>query len=159
MLKGSVIVDDFVSTLQTVPALVTAMNNDPSRIVGFHFIPGKSKGLQEAIQQMLSPSILVNYEAIAGGNFSGYQIWKHHLDVYIRGANQAGQATPVNAEDIPYLMMNQPVNGGTLNIRFVSIMPGQLDIMDTPSFNHMVDDAGSDYWVGRCVFGEIGDQS
>jgi hypothetical protein len=158
MIKGSLIVDTLAATLQTIPALVTAMNNDPTRIVGYHFIPGLSRSLTEAVQQMLTPSILINYEAIMGGNFNGYMIWKHHVDIYYRGGNQAGQMIPTNAEDIAYLMMNQPVNAGTLNVRQIEILPGQLDLMDTPSFAHMVDDAGTDYWCGRCVFGEIGDQ-
>lgn len=138
---------------------MTAVSNN---ISAYHWIPGISRNLTQALNEMMPPSILVYHSGLMGGNFDGMTLWKHHIEIYIRGANQApAQALgqPITAtEDIPYLMFNQPVNGGTLHIRDTSIMPGQLLLMDMPSFMHMSDLEGQDFFVAKCVIPEIGDQ-
>ena len=161
MLKSSLIVDTVVCTLQTIQPLVTAMNGDPTRIKAFHFMPGMDKSLAEAINTMLQPSILVTSTGTMGGNFDGQTIFKHPVDVYFRAPNTANMVPAIAYEDVWWLMVNQPVNGSDvpyLNIRNVQILPGQLDLMDTPSVQHMTDEQGQDYFCGRFIFPEIGDQ-
>jgi hypothetical protein len=162
MLKASLIVDTVVSTLQTIQPLVTAMNGDPTRIQAFHFMPGLEKSLAEAINTMLQPSILVTWAGTMGGNWDGQTIFKHHVDVYFRTPNTANMVPALAYEDCYWLMVNQPVNGSDvpyLNIRNIQILPGQLDLMDTPSVQHMTDEQGQDYFCGKFIFPEIGDQS
>src|ERR1700722_10315066 len=104
MLKPSVIVDTVVSVLQTIPGLVSAMS-DPSRIKAFHFMQGLETPALKAINAMLQPSILVMWAGTSGGNFSGYQIFKHHIDVYLRAPNTVAISTAIAYEDLWYLMM------------------------------------------------------
>jgi hypothetical protein len=158
MLKPSRIVDAVVTALKTIPDLVTILVNDDTRIVGYHFVPGLNQSLNEALNTMLQPSLLVAYKGVIGGNFNGYVIFKHEIEIYYRGANQRGFGQPVKSEDIWYVIVNAPINSGTLNIRQVQIMPGQLEIMETPSMTHMQDMELQDYFVGNCIFPEIDDQ-
>lgn len=158
MLKPSLVVDTVVSTLQTIPELVTAMAGDSTRIYAFHFRYGLEKSLTEALNQMIPPSTLVVWSGTIGGNFSGYQIWKHHIDIYFRAPNTVNISPAIAYEDIWWLMMNKPVNSGSLNIRQIEILPSQLDLMETPSVEHHIDEEGQDFFCGKCVFGEIGDQ-
>jgi hypothetical protein len=163
MLKSSLIADTVVTTLQSIPELVTSMVGDPARIKAYHFLAGMNKTLLQAINQMLQPSILVVCLPPIGGNFNGQTLFKHHVDVYVRMPNVATFADPISLafEDIWWLICNTPVNGSDvprLNIRYQNILPGQLDLMDTPSASMMTDEEGQDYLCGRFIFPEIGDQ-
>lgn len=157
MLKPSTIVDAVVTSLKTIPDLVTVIT-DSTRIYAFHFMYGKEASLAQAINRMLQPSVMVVWSGTMGGNFSGYQIWKHHIDIYFRTPNTANMDPAIAYEDVFWLMMNSAVNSGSLNIRQIELLPGQLDLMETPSAHHMIDEEGQDMFVAKCVFGEIGDQ-
>lgn len=155
MLRGSALVNAVVSTLQTIPALVRVM---PNGINAYSFMNGVALSVLDAIQQMEPGSLLVSYEGVQGGNFDMMTLWKHHLDITYRAANQAGVPNPIGTEDIGYLIFNQPVNATSLNIRQVAVLPGQVVLMDTPSLQHRIDDAQTDYFQAHVVIPEIGDQ-
>lgn len=155
MLKGSALVNAVVSTLRTIPALVTAM---PNGINPYSFVYGVSKSILDAIQEMLPGSLLVSYEGVQGGNFDMMTLWKHHLDITYRASNQANATNPIGTEDIGYLIFNQAVNSTSLNIRQVAVLPGQVVLMDTPSISHRIDDTQQDYFQAHVVIPEIGDQ-
>jgi hypothetical protein len=155
MLRGSVVVNAIVATLQTIPALVAVM---PNGISGYSFLFGISKTLGDAIEEMLPGSLLVSYEGIQGGNFDMMTLWKHHLDITYRASNQAGLQNPIGTEDIGYLIFNQPVNNTNLNIRQVQILQSQLVLMDTPSLQHRMDISQQDYFQAHVVLPEFGDQ-
>jgi len=84
--------------------------------------------------------MLVAWERHNGGNFDGSQIWKHRLGhIYYRMGNAAGVANPVGYEDLWALTCNSPPGGHGPNIRNIELYSG-LDIMDTPSIAHALDE-------------------
>ena len=162
MLNPAQITDATVSVLQSIPELAAAMTvaagsgNATCRINAFHYRLGAEHRLAEAVYKMPAPSILVAWEGTQGGNFNGYQIWKHRIAVYLRMGNMAGSSTPVGYEDLWWTICNRPPEGASTNIRCISILP-ELDIMDTPSIVHLLDEDQIDIFRGEFVIPEIGD--
>jgi hypothetical protein len=105
---------------------------------------------------MPAPSVLVTWEGTLGGNFNGYAIWKHRIAVYLRMGNMAGSNDPVGYEDLWWTICNRPPSGASANIRYINILP-ELDIMDTPSIAHLLDEDQLDIFRGEFVLPEIGD--
>lgn len=164
MLDPSLVTNAVVTALQSIPALVTAMGGSAGQIYAHHFYYGAEDRLSKALFEITPPSILVAWVGTQGGNFDGMTIWKHRVNLYIRAANVAGSGSPVGYEHLWCLICNGgPVHawdgsgGSSSNIRTVQIFNG-LDIMDTPSIGHQVDEEQMDYFVGTFVFPEIGDQ-
>jgi len=157
MLNPSTITDAIVAALQTVPEVVAAMGNDASNIKAYHYLYGPDHRLAEAIYKMSAPSIMVVWDGTDGGNFNGYQIWKHRFNVYMRIGNQTGTETPAGYETLWYHVCNGSVSGGQ-NIRYTELIPGKTDIMDTPTITHMLDGEQMDYFCGVFNIPEIGDQ-
>lgn len=159
MLNPKLLTNAIVSSLQGITALVAAMNGDASRIQAHHYLYGAEFRIEEALYKLTPPTILVVWEGTQGGNFSGYQIWKHRFCCYIRAANVAGQSNPTTYEDLWWLICNSPVSTvspGTINLRYINIYSG-VDIMETPSIVHLKDEDRMDYFAGHFVLPEIGD--
>jgi hypothetical protein len=162
MLNASVLVDAIVSALQGIPALAAAMTvvdgsgAQTCRITGFHYRLGAEHRRAEAIYKMPAPSMMVAWEGTAGGNFDGQTMWKHKFAVYFRMGNAAGLADPTGYEDLWWILCNQPPTGSPQNIRYMQLYPG-LDIMDTPSVAHALDEDLQDRFVGSLVLPELGD--
>ncbi len=162
MLNPSPIVDAIVSTLQAIPALAAAMTVTENgaqvcRINAFHYRLGAEFRLAEAIYKMPVPSMLVAWEGTQGGNFNGQTIWKHRFNVYFRMGNAAGLSDPVGYEDLWWTVCNGQPASSPVNIRYMELYPG-LDIMDTPSVAHALDEDLMDRFVGTLVLPELGDQ-
>ena len=162
MLNARPIVDALAATMQLIPDLAAAMTvvdssgNPSCRISAFHYLFGQEHRLAEAIYKMPAPSMFVAWDGTLGGNFDGQTIWKHRFNVYFRMGNAAGLAQPVGYEDLWSILCNQPPAGSQVNIRYMQIYPG-LDIMDTPSMVHAVDEDLQDRFVCTLVIPEIGD--
>ena len=162
MLNASPITDAIVSALQAIPDLAAAMtvveSNQPvCRIYAHHYRLGAEYRLAERIYKMPAPSMLVAWDGDLGGNFDGQTIWKHRFNVYFRMGNAVGLGEPVGYEDLWSIVCNQPPVGSEVNIRYMQLYPG-LDIMDTPSVAHALDEDLQDRFVGTLVIPEIGDQ-
>ena len=153
MLNAAPITDAIASVLLSIPELHTAMGG---RISAFHFRLGQEHRLAEAIYKMPAPSMLVAWEGTKGGNFDGQTIWKHRWGIYYRMGNAAGVAVPVGYENLWALTCNSPPGGDGPNIRNMELYPG-LDIMDTPSIDHALDEDLVDRFKGVFTFPEIGD--
>lgn len=162
MLNPKLITDAVAATLQNIPALAAAMTvtdsggNASVRISAFHYRLGAEHRLAEAIYKMPAPSILVAWEGTQGGNFSGYAIWKHRIAVYLRMGNMAGNNDPVGYEDLWWTVCNVAPSNASQNIRYINILP-ELDIMDTPSISHLLDEDQIDIFRGEFVIPEVGD--
>jgi len=158
MLNPQPLVDAVVTALQTIAPLVAAMNGSQGNIYAHHYVFGSDQSLARAIYQMTAPSILVAWVGAKGGNFDGATIVKDYVAIYIRMANQAGEVAPVAYEELWWLIVNSPINGGTLNIRYVHLVPGKWEIPDNPSIEHLVDEEGMDRFCAHFAFPQIGDQ-
>lgn len=162
MLNPSQVTDAVTAALVAIPELAAAMtvtdgNGNPiCRITAFHYRLGAEHRLAEAIYKMAAGSILVVWEGTLGGNFNGYQIFKHRIAVYFRMGNMAGSNDPVGYEDLWWTVCNRPPEGSSVNIRYMNILP-ELDIMDTPSVAHLLDEDQIDIFRGEFVLPEIGD--
>jgi hypothetical protein len=162
MLNPALVTDAVTALLASIPELAAAMavtdssGNVNVRISAFHYRLGAEHRLAEAIYKMPAPSILVAWDGTQGGNFNGYQIWKHRIAVHIRMGNMAGNLEPVGYEDLWWMICNRPPDGASQNIRYINILP-ELDIMDTPSVAHALDEDLVDRFVGTFVIPELGD--
>ena len=162
MLNPGLVTDAIVDVLQSIPDLAAAMTvTDASgaptcRISAFHYRLGAEHRLAEAIYKMPSPSMLVAWDGTQGCNFNGQSIWKHRFNVYFRMGNAAGLTDPVGYEDLWWIVCNKPPTGSQVNIRYMQLFPG-LDIMDTPTVVHALDEDMVDRFVGAFVIPEIGD--
>jgi hypothetical protein len=154
VLNPSPITDAIVGALRSIPELVAAMGG---RISAFHYRLGAEHRLAEAVYQMPAPSMLVAWEGTNGGNFDGQTIWKHRWGIYYRMGNAAGVSEPVGYEDLWWITCNRPPGGSGPNIRNLQLYPG-LDIMDTPSIAHELDEDLIDRFKGLLIISEIGDQ-
>jgi hypothetical protein len=160
MLNAGPIADAIVTTLKTITNLAAAMTvtvdgGPVVRITAFHYLLGQEHRLAEAIYGMPAPSMLVAWEGTKGGSFNGYQIWKHRFGIYYRMGNAAGLATPVGYEDLWKITCDGATAAGP-NIRNISVAAG-LDIMDTPSIDHALDEDLIDRFKGVFTIPEIGD--
>ena len=161
MLNPALVTDAVVGVLAGIPELATALTvtaggNATVRISAFHYRLGAEHPLAETIYKMPAPSVLVAWEGTLGGNFNGYAIWKHRIGVYLRMGNMAGNKDPVGYEDLWWIMVNRPPTGQSQNIRYLNILP-DLDIMDTPSIAHLLDEDQIDIFRGEFVIPEVGD--
>jgi hypothetical protein len=162
MLNPAPVTDAIVAALQSIPELAAAMTvldaqqNPVCRIGAFHYLLGQEHRLAEAVYKMPAPSMLVAWEGTKGGNFDGQTIWKHRWGIYYRMGNAAGVAVPVGYEDLWAITCNCPPGGTGPNIRNIQLCPG-LDIMDTPSIDHALDEDLIDRFKGAFIFPELGD--
>lgn len=161
MLDIKAATDAITAALAAIPELAAAMTVQVSgspvvRINAYHFRQGLEVPLIEAVYQMPSPSMLVAWKGTKGGNFNGYTVWKHTWSVYYRMGNAAGQSSPIGYEDLWRLTVNGTPAGSAVNIRYMQLYPG-LDIMDTPSIAHAIDEQQIDFFEGTFVIPEIGD--
>ena len=162
MLNAAPITDAIVAALRSIPDLAAAMTvleaggNPLCRIGAFHYRLGQDNRLAEAIYKMPAPSMLVAWEGSKGGNFDGQTIWKHRWGIYYRMGNAAGVAAPVGYEDLWAITCNGPTGGHGPNIRGIELY-SCLDIMDTPSIDHAVDEDLIDRFKGVFTIPEIGD--
>lgn len=164
MLNPETVTSTVVDAIRSIPQVVALLDGDAGRIFGHYYHYGRELRLAEAVGKLVPPAILVVWKGTQGGNFDGMTIFKHRLEIYIRTANMASVTFPTLPTGPGYLwwlICNKPVNGLTSpprNIREVQLIPGQLEIMDTPSISHLQDEDLMDYFCGSLVFPEIGDQ-
>ncbi len=162
MLNPAPITDAIVNVLQSIPDLAAAMtvldsNGAPNcRISPFHYRLGVEHRLAEAIFKMPAPSLLLAWDGTQGGNFDGQTMWKHRFSLYFRMGNAVGLTEPMGYEELWWTVCNQPPTGSAACVRYMSLFPG-LDIMDTPSVAHALDEDLQDRFVGTFVIPEIGD--
>lgn len=161
MFFAGTIVDAVTNTLAAIPFVASAMtvavpSGTQVRISGFHYEEGATEPLQKAVYEMPAPSILVAWMGTKGGPFAGNTCWKHRIAVHIRMGNAAGQMAPVDYEKLWYHICQDIPTGQTTNIRYMQFDP-YLDIMDTPTIEHMTDEEGIDRFMCTFVIPEIGD--
>lgn len=161
MLNPAPATDAIAAALASIPALAAAMTvqtpgGPVCRINAFHYRMGEEETLVKALYEMPAPSMLIAWEGTKGGNFNGYQIWKHRWGVYIRMGNAAGVTNPAGYEYLWWLICNGMPQGSSVNIRYMQLFPG-LDIMDTPSVEHTLDEDQIDRFKCAFVIPEIGD--
>jgi hypothetical protein len=162
MLNPAAMVDAIVGVLQSIPELAAAMTildstDAPTcRITAYHYRVGVEHRLAEKIYKMPAPSMMLVWDGTQGGNFDGQTMWKHRFSLYFRMGNAVGLSEPMGYEELWWTVCNKPPTGQQVGIRYMNLYPG-LDIMDTPSVAHALDEDLQDRFVGTFVIPEIGD--
>ena len=162
MLNPGPIADAIAAALAAIPDLAAAMTvtdangNAICRINSFHYRLGQEHTRAMVVYKMPAPSMLVVWDGTQGGNFDGETMWKHRFHVYFRMGNMAGSNDPVGYEELWTLVCNGIPTGSSVNIRYMNLLPG-LNIMDTPSDAHAVDEDLVDRFVGTMIIPEMGD--
>ena len=164
MLDPDLVLAAVVDAFQSIPAVVSELADDPTNIIGHTYTYGTEDSIARAIYSMRSPSILVAYLDLLGGNFDGATIWKHRLEVYLRPKNAAsgavggvGGAHASSPPHVWWLLMNSVLGSTSQNFRQTSLLSGSLMLCDTPTLKHRTDEQGADLWVGQLVIPEWGD--
>lgn len=167
MLDPDIILDFLVGAFQSMPQVLLALGNDPTQIIGHKYLYGKEHSLAKTLFESSSPSVVVAFANLIGGNFSGMTVNKYQFEVYIKPKN-AAPTTGSPAYSPPhlwYLMMTSPVivvdplvtNPGTLDIRHIRLMANLLPPDLVTNLRHQQDPTGADLFCGQIQFPEQGD--
>ncbi len=162
MLDPDLVLAAVLAAFRSIPLLVAEMADDVSNIYGHDYLYGAETSLALAVNNQRSPSILVAYLDILGGQFSGMQVWKHRLDVFIRPKNAATgsvgspPAPASSPQRLWWLMLTQPVLGGAQDFLNTELMTGLMILADIPSLTHQQDEQGADFFIGHLSIGEKG---
>ena len=171
MLDPDLVLESVVLAFRAIPTVVDEMSGDPLRIVGHQYRYGTDDSIARTVFQRESPSIVVAYLDLLWGKFSGAEMWKHRLEVYLQPRNATttppnGAPPPASAPHLWWMMMNLPVVGyanDTLNFRNLSLTHasfptnGGLLPVESPSLMHRQDENLADLHVGALILGEWGD--
>ena len=164
MLDPDIVLAALVSAFQSIPAVTTAIAGS-SNIIAHQYAWGSEHSLARAVRQQTSPSIIVAYQDLLGGQWDAMTVWKHRFEVWLRPKNMAsGGAYPNPPGCTPmhlwWLLMHEPVTAitpGTLDIRTVRLLPDLAPVDAMPQLVRMQDDEGADLFCGRIVIPELGD--
>src|SRR5258707_577597 len=130
MLQPSIVTGALVAVFQSLPQLLVQMDGKPGNIFAHNFDYGNEAALAQVIAQLPTPSIVVAYKRILGGNFDQATMWKHQLEIWVAAMSMArpDNPAPMGTPDVAALMMNEPIpsDPGNRNIRQVSLLGGKL---------------------------------
>ena len=171
MLDPDLVLQSVVSAFRAIPSVVAEMAHDATNITGHLYRYGSEDSIARTVFQRPAPSITVAYIDLLWGKFSGAEMWKHRLEVYLQPRN--ADFTPPNNAPLPasaphlwWLMMNMPVIGyanNTLNFRNLSLTNagfptnGGLLPVESPNLMHRQDENLADIFCGSLVLTEWGD--
>lgn len=172
MLDPDLVLESVVSAFQAIPEVVAEMAGVPSNIYGHRYLYGTEDSLARTVFQRTAPSICVAYMDLIWGKFSGAEMWKHRLEVYLQPRNAVpalpnNAPTPASGPHLWWLLMNKPVTGyanGTLNFRQISLTHssfpanGGLMPIENPNLMHRQDENLADVHIGQIICVESGDE-
>jgi hypothetical protein len=164
MLQPSLIVNEIVSSLRSIPELVTELGGPavpPAQsILALNSYADEDQALERALSQMPSPSVLVVYAQSLQGNFSGAVMLKYHIHVWARARNAAtvNGAGALSGPDLLRMAFNYPISYPQVanNLRYVDIVNGNL-WYESHTGPRSRDELGSDFWSMQTVWCEWGD--
>jgi len=147
MLNPDTIGARIVEAWQSIPEVTNA----GVRVTYFNFQAGTDLPLAQRIYQMTPPEIVVAFDSLKMGNYSGQSLWRFAFGVYVRTTVQAyGQ--------LWWWLLNKPVLSTSLNIRQLELLP-DLDLIEVTQVNHSIDENKQDYFVGQLQMFQLGDDA
>jgi hypothetical protein len=147
-----------VKSISTVTAAVAGSAN----IITHQYAYSADHSLARAVRQLPSPSILIAYQDLLGGQWDASTVWKHRFELWLRPKNMASGSSPPGCTPMHlwWLLMHSPVTSispGTLDIRTVRLLPGLAPVDAMPQLVRMQDEEGADIFCGRIAIPELGD--
>ena len=160
MINPGTLLDDIVTQLRLVSALVTEMAGDPDRIAPYYDNYPESTSTTRAIQDMPAPGLLVMYDGTSQGG-GRMQPWAHQFKLILKLGEKVSASTGADHYSALHLLVDGIPTGGALKLLNMEINSG-CDGMDVPRMERqglIIDAAGNqmDYWVVRWVLSEKGD--
>ena len=154
MIDASEIVNNLVAMLRDVPALVSEVGNDATRIYAYHDSYPKNVSLAHALHQMASPSIMVVWQGTQPGSFGGVDVWKHQITLFLRAKEEASAGT---AYYRLFRLITKGIPTATgIVLENATVHPSCYP-MDLPSIQRQTDAEGLDYFEVPLSFTEMGD--
>ena len=161
MLDPDLVLGALVNAVKSITQITTAVAG-PSNILTHQYAYGPDHSLARAVRQMTSPSILIAYQDLMGGQWDASTVWKHRFEIWLRPKNMSSGSSPVGCTPMHlwWLLMHSPVTAiapGTLDIRTVRLLPSLAPVDAMPQLVRMQDDEGADVFCGRIAVPELGD--
>ncbi len=156
MVNAAEIVDALVTLLRDIPDLVEEVGGDAERIYAYHDIYPKNVSLDAARYQMLSPGVMVAYQATGPGAMGGFEAWQHELSITLRAGEESGDETPAGYYRLFRLIVKGVSTSLGLPMNYVTVH-ASCQPMDTPMMRRQTDANGVDYFEISMRFTEIGD--
>ena len=155
MIDTSALVNNLVAMLRDIPALVTEMDGDATRIYAYHDSYPKIVSLVHAIHSMPAPSIMAVWQGTQPGSFGGVDVWKHQVTLFLRAKAEGTVGTA-------YYTLFRLITKGTPTVAGVAMLNATVHTscypMDLPHIQRQTDAEGLDYFEVPLSFTEIGDQ-
>jgi hypothetical protein len=157
MIDPSELVDNLVELLRSIPELVLEMDGAPERIYAYHDQYPKRSSLAHAIHQMPAPSIMAVWQGTAPGSFSGMDVWKHQVTLFLRARETFEGDPPAAYYRLFRLITKGEPMAGEVPMMNTSVHPSCYP-MDLPMIQRQTDAEGLDYFEVPLSFTEIGDE-
>ncbi len=156
MIDPSVLVNNLVAALRDIPDLVAEMDDDPERIYAYHDAYPRLVSLAQAIHGMPAPSIMAVWQGTQPGSFSGMDVWKHQITLFLRAGERA------SASATPYYRLFRLITKGVPTASGQPMLNSTIHPncypMDLPLIQRQTDAEGLDHFEMPLQFTEIGDQ-
>lgn len=157
MIDPSQLVDDLVSYLQDIPALVTEMGGDATKIAAYHYRYPQQNSIAVAIQTMKAPGLLVAWRGTGPRAHGTMETWQHRVSVYIRPLEYQSGSGASYYRIFKLIWQGFPATlGGGQPMNQLRIHPN-CDPMDVPAILAQVDADAIDYFELPLTFTEFND--
>jgi hypothetical protein len=152
MLNPADIVAAVVDTLRDIPDLVDRLGH-PESIFAYSDQYPAQKTVEDAVTEMMTPSIMVVHESTEMGAMGEVPRWQHNIVLYIRAEGQAGESGY-------YELINIMANGHPASNPCHSFLESQLhpecDGPADPEFSRYATEDGIDLWQLKFSLTELG---
>lgn len=127
MLAPKTIIDDFVSKLRAIPALVALMESGlAANISGYHDEWPTDTDLLRVIREMKPGRIIVAHASTGPGNVGALEWWRHRLTIYLKPLGLMSDAW--------YQIINGiPTNGDGLSMLLTGSIAAPCRRIEIPS--------------------------
>lgn len=151
MLSPAAIVNDLVSRLRKLDALVALCGGSPESIYAFHRRFPTEASLVAELANQAAGTILVAHQ---GSSVSGGTSWTHRVAVYFRPGEQSQQDPALAAAAMFNTMMTGTPNGESVELQYGDFT-GSSALIES-SFDYSTDENGQDYAIAVLNIQESG---
>ena len=156
MIDPSELITNLIGTLRDIPDLVVEMGGDAERIYPYHDSYPKNVSLVHAIHAMPAPGLMVVWQGTQPGSFSGVDVWKHQVTIFLRARETFESDAPTAYYRLFRLITKGVPTAAGVEMLNVTVHESCYP-MDLPQIQRQTDAEGLDYFEVPLSFTEIGD--